>query len=92
MPHSGFLHVTLHFANEPAAEQALLNAGFSIGRKQRGAPRGVLFGQYDIQKWRNLGLSHRQSLDGIVERMEDDSVRVSIRSATPHREAFRKLL
>jgi len=46
------------------AEEWCRLRGISVGRNQRGAPRGLLFGEYDIQKWRNLGLRERLALDG----------------------------
>lgn len=36
------------------AEAVLKQHGFSVGRRQRGAPSGILFGDFDIMKWRNL--------------------------------------
>lgn len=44
--------------------------GFSVGRRQRGSPAGVLFGSYDIQKWRNLRKDERETLHGTL--YEDD--------------------
>lgn len=44
----------------------LKEAGFSVGRMQRGSPIGVLFGEYDIQKWRNLSKTDRANLDGKI--------------------------
>lgn len=49
-----------------AAEKMLLGAGFSIGRGQAHAPRGALFGSYDIQKWRNLNRADRDALHGAI--------------------------
>jgi hypothetical protein len=46
------------------AEVALHAVGFSIGRTQRGSPRGLLLGEYDIQKWRNLRPNEREVLHG----------------------------
>lgn len=37
-----------------AAEDFLRSAGFSVGTSQRGSPRGIMFGDCDIEKWRNL--------------------------------------
>ena len=42
----------------------LERAGFSVGRLQANAPSGVLFGSFDIQKWRNLSKADRQALHG----------------------------
>jgi hypothetical protein len=47
-----------------AAEAFLKSAGFSVGRNQRGEPRGILYGDHDIQKWRNLRAADRAALHG----------------------------
>ena len=52
------------FAANDAAERWLSERGYSVGRMQRGAPRGVLYGDHDIQKWRNLSKPDRLALDG----------------------------
>lgn len=52
------------FADEHAAEHWLAEHGYSVGRGQRGSPRGILFGDFDIQKWRNLRTWERAGLDG----------------------------
>ena len=49
-----------------ACERFLETRGFSIGASQRGEPRGVLHGSYDIQKWRNLRPSDRAALHAVV--------------------------
>lgn len=49
-----------------AAEKWLRNGGYSVGRRQRGEPRGVLRGDWDIQKWRNLRKREREALDGVM--------------------------
>ncbi|MGB3644602.1 MAG: hypothetical protein WBA15_08995 [Mesorhizobium sp.] len=54
------------FVAESRAVAQLEECGFSVGRRQRGAPRGILFGCYDIQKWRNLNEGHRAALHGIM--------------------------
>ena len=46
------------------AEHFLQIAGFSVGRNQRGDPRGILFGDYDIAKWRNLSSQERADCHG----------------------------
>ncbi|UWF67346.1 MULTISPECIES: hypothetical protein [unclassified Brucella] len=48
------------------ADAALRASGFSIGRMQAHSPRGILFGDFDIQKWRNLDLADREALHGHV--------------------------
>lgn len=54
------------FATMRAAESYLEERGFSVGRQQRGEPRGVLFGDFDIQKWRNLNARERAELHGTM--------------------------
>lgn len=67
------------FAAIRAAEDWLEDRGFSCGRGQRGAPRGILFGEWDIQKWRNLNERERSELHGqIVGDSRDGPVAVEI--------------
>lgn len=47
-----------------AAENFLKVAGFSIGSSERGSPRGIMFGDYDISKWRHLSQSEIDDLHG----------------------------
>lgn len=54
------------FAPMYAAERFLEACGFSIGHCQRGSPRGILFGDFDIQKWRNLTEADREALHGTM--------------------------
>jgi hypothetical protein len=62
----------------------LENAGFSVGRMQAGAPRGILFGNYDIQKWKNLSADHRQALHGVMTGdMRNGPVTVEIFDSAP---------
>lgn len=77
------------FAATRQAEAFLQRAGFSVGHSERGSPRGILFGDFDIQKWRNLRASDRAALHGqmtgdgrhgpirirFVDRLPDDAVR-----------------
>lgn len=58
----------LTFETEENAQQALSAAGFSLGKLQADAPRGVMYGNYDIQKWRNLNAMHRAGLHGFYQR------------------------
>lgn len=51
-------------AARQAAEAALKAAGFSVGSRQRGAPSGILFGDYMIAKWRNMNAQERADLHG----------------------------
>jgi len=55
------------FAAVRRAEQPLQDHGFSVGVTQRGSSRGVMFGDYVIQKWRNLDVSDRRTLHGILD-------------------------
>lgn len=52
------------FAACREAEAWLRERGFSVGRMQGPAPRGILRGDVDIQKWRNLSAGERRALDG----------------------------
>jgi hypothetical protein len=49
-----------------AAQAWLTGQGYSFGRTQRGAAIGVLLGDVDIQKWRNLNRAERETLDGFL--------------------------
>jgi hypothetical protein len=40
--------------------------GISIGRMQQGSPRGLLVGDFEIQKWRNLNAKERAALHGVM--------------------------
>ena len=54
------------FAANDAAEAWCREQRISVGRMQRGAPRGLLRGDYDIAKWRNLSTAERNALDGTM--------------------------
>jgi hypothetical protein len=54
------------FVADSHAVAALEDCGFSVGRIQAHAPRGILFGLYDIQKWKNLNAEHRRALHGLM--------------------------
>ncbi len=60
--------IYIEFTSDKLAEQALRAAGFSVGTQQRGAPRGILHGNYLISKWRNLDRQHREMLHGEMNR------------------------
>jgi hypothetical protein len=47
-----------------AAERWLSERGFSVGRMQGHSPRGILHGDFDIQKWRNLRKDELSALHG----------------------------
>lgn len=57
-----------------AAREWLEARGFSVGNWQRGAPCGVLFGDYNIAKWRNLSHQDRGELHGSLTRVENDDI------------------
>ncbi|EKN01089.1 hypothetical protein MXAZACID_02249 [Acidocella sp. MX-AZ02] len=52
--------------------------GMSVGRLQRDEPRGILFGDFDIQKWRNLRPAERAALHGTFRRVSDLVVQVEL--------------
>lgn len=74
------------FTNEAAAEKYLAERGFSVGRRQGGAERGILLGSFDIQKWRNLSPIDRVRLHGVLQRSgfdRDTPAVVTIFAAAP---------
>jgi hypothetical protein len=58
--------VDMHAARAEA-ERCLVEFGFSVGRRQRGSPSGILLGDFDIQKWRNLRPHERAALHGTLQ-------------------------
>lgn len=67
-----------------AAEQFLAVAGFSCGTTQRGDPRGIMFGDFDIQKWRNLSNRDRNDLHGhMTGNMREGPVKIEIFERAP---------
>lgn len=58
----------ISFPSDDAAEAALIESGFSIGRNQRSDPRGIMYGDYDIAKWRSLSASDKKCLHGVFQR------------------------
>ena len=46
------------------AEEWCEERGISVGRMQGGDPRGLMRGDFDIQKWRNLNDNERAALHG----------------------------
>lgn len=74
------------FTAETRAIRFLESAGFSIGRKQSHAPRGILYGDFDIQKWRNLSERDRAALHGaLVTDAKDLNATFEIRDTLPHK-------
>lgn len=68
------------FATRAEAEEFLRERGFSVGRMQGASPRGILLGDWDIQKWRNLSRADREVLHGVMQRgpIVDGPVTVTI--------------
>ncbi len=54
------------FEAATSAEMWCSENGYSVGRMQGKSPRGLLRGNYDIQKWRNLTAADRAALDGTM--------------------------
>lgn len=54
------------FAAYRAAETWCIAAGYSVGRMQRDEPIGLMFGDADISKWRNMTRSEQAELDGVM--------------------------
>jgi hypothetical protein len=82
------------FAACREAEAWLAARGFSVGRKQRGDPRGILFGNYDIQKWRNLNTTEMSALHGLMTgNMRNGPVMVRLLPKAPDeaKEAFLRM-
>lgn len=52
------------FAAATAAEAWCAENGISVGTMQRHDPRGLLYGDFHIQKWRNLRDFERRALSG----------------------------
>lgn len=57
---------TDRFACENNAEKYLESKGYAVGRMQSGSPRGLMKGNYEIMKWRNLDSKDKDKLDGIL--------------------------
>lgn len=57
---------TMRFASKADAVSALEDAGFAVGRNQASSPRGLMFGNYDVMKWRNLSQNDRDALHGRI--------------------------
>ncbi|QFP65558.1 hypothetical protein [Brucella anthropi] len=71
------------FAAVRRAERLLQDRGFSVGHMQRGSSRGILFGDYDIQKWRNLNKAERAALHGVMDGDHSSYVQIEIWHAAP---------
>ena len=70
-PERGDFSVTFRdlgdFAALNAARTWLMARGFSSGRTEHGSPIGVMLGEYNIQKWRNLSPEDRADLHGMIK-------------------------
>lgn len=71
------------FAAVHRAEHLLDQQGFSVGIMQRGSSRGILFGDYDIQKWRNLNVAERAALHGILDGDRSSHAQIEIWDPAP---------
>ena len=81
---------TRAFAAMRSAERFLEERGFSFGRNERAAPRGILLGAYDIAVWRELSPEERAALDGTMTGdMRRGPVRVTISRAAMARSTWR---
>ncbi len=54
------------FSGLHAAEEWCKARGISVGRLQGPSPIGLLKGDFDIQKWRNLNAKDRAALHGTI--------------------------
>jgi hypothetical protein len=48
------------------AERWCEERGIAIGDMERGQPRGLLLGVFDVAKWHNLSVPERRELDGTM--------------------------
>lgn len=48
------------------AEKFLRDRGFSLGSSQADGPQGIMFGDYAISKWRNMGKAEISALHGVM--------------------------
>lgn len=63
-----------------AACEWLKQNGFSYGSMQRADPMGIMKGDWDIAKWRNLSVKDKKSLDGDMLFARGDKCTVSIKT------------
>lgn len=62
-----------------AACEWLKQNGFSYGSMQRDDPMGIMKGDWEIAKWRNLSESDKKSLDGQMSFVRGGKCTVSIK-------------
>lgn len=61
-----FKHSVGAFSAARAACEWCEKRGISVGSMQQGSPRGLLFGDFIVAKWRNLSASERACLHGTM--------------------------
>lgn len=76
--------ICIEFASDALAEEALKRAGFNVGSRERGAPRGILHGNYFISKWRNLDQQHREMLHGEMNRPDPVGTQTTVTLKAGH--------
>lgn len=82
----------INFPSEESAQRTLKESGFSLGQIQRDDPRGIMFGEIYITKWRNLRAADRDALHGVYQRAHRGGpVEITLRSGGAPGEALRKL-
>ncbi|WP_208852691.1 hypothetical protein [Brucella tritici] len=65
------------------AERLLKKHGFSVGAMQKPEPRGIMHGDIDIQKWRNLNREEREALHGLMSGNRSSQVSIEILDTAP---------
>lgn len=67
------------------AERWLKALGFSYGTLQRGAPIGILHGEWTISKWRNMTAAEQRELHGAITSADfrEGPVIVGLRETCP---------
>src|ERR1041385_2356913 len=72
------------FASSRAAEVFLAAKGFSVGIMQGPSPRGILFGDILISKWRNMNKREIAALHGVMTGpMRNGPVKITIYDSAP---------
>lgn len=68
MPTKSFQNITqsADFDAYHRAVKFLTDRGFSVGPMQANSPTGVMFGQWDVSKWRNLSKVQQQACDAVI--------------------------
>lgn len=62
-----------------AAEGFVRSIGASCGSNQRGAPTGIMFGDFNIAKWRSLNACERGELHGVIDAGDHRNGPVTVR-------------